>query len=119
MKKRLLLLSFYLLLTSITAAQTYTEVFENGWGQGSYNSKCSIADLDNNGLLDMIVGEYHGRLFHYEQDSPASLDFSLKLDAITGMDRGAQSAPFLIDLDDDGLMDMLVGIPVKGTFNRL
>ncbi|MBN2412087.1 VCBS repeat-containing protein [candidate division KSB1 bacterium] len=109
MKNRLLLLTFLLLLTTMASAQIYKEVFENGWGQGLYNSKSFFIDLDNNGLLDMIVGEYHGRLFHYEQDSPASATFNLKLDEITGMDKGAQSAPCLIDLDNDGLLDMMVG----------
>jgi len=114
MKKSLLLLTFFLLFTTIASAQTYKEVFENGWGQGSYNSKSFFIDLDNNGLLDMIIGEYHGRLFHYEQESQTSVNFSLELDAITGMDKGAQSAPFLIDLDNDGLLDMIVG-NVNGT----
>lgn len=109
MKKTLLIVLLLLLIPSVASPQSYTEIFENGWGQGLYNSKSFFIDLDNNGLLDLIVGTYHGQLIHYEQASPASIVFLLKLDALTGMDRGAQSAPYLLDLDHDGLMDMIVG----------
>ena len=67
MKKALLLSACLLFIISMASAQSYIEIFESGWGQGLQNSKPVFADLDNNGSLDMIVGEYHGRLFHFEQ----------------------------------------------------
>jgi len=101
-----MMLVFY---TSIAISQTYTEIFENGWGRGIANSKPAVVDLDNDGLLDIIVGEWGGMLRHFEQDTPNSSDFSLVTDTFDDIDVGRYSAPCFTDLDGDGLLDMIVG----------
>jgi hypothetical protein len=90
-------------------AQTYTEIFENGWGQASHSCKPALIDLDNDGLLDLIVGEYLGNLKHYEQEDVNSKNFTLISEIFKELEIGKFTAPCFLDLDNDGLLDMIVG----------
>jgi hypothetical protein len=65
--------------------------------------------LDNDGLLDMIVGEGEGDLHLYEQDGIGSTTFTLISDSLNGIDVGYDSHPVFTDLDNDGLLDLIVG----------
>ncbi|MCC2546461.1 FG-GAP-like repeat-containing protein [Hymenobacter sp. BT175] len=69
----------------------------------------AFTDLDGDGLLDLIVGEYFGRLWHYEQAGANSATFTLSTDRFNSLDVGGFSTPAIADLDGDGLLDMLVG----------
>ncbi|MBT4722155.1 hypothetical protein HOB30_00155, partial [Candidatus Falkowbacteria bacterium] len=110
MKKQIMILGL-LLLATMGFAQTQfslnTSTF-NGIDIGSY-SKPTFIDLDNDGLLDMLVGEESGNINHYEQDYSNSSSFSLITDSFNSIDVGSHSAPTFADLDDDGLLDMLIG----------
>ena len=65
--------------------------------------------LDNDGLIDLIIGEYWGTLHHYEQTHSGSDEFTLVTDNFSGIDVGMRSAPLFTDLDNDGLFDLLIG----------
>jgi hypothetical protein len=109
MKKKLLTLLGIILFSSISIAQTYTEIFEGGWGRAAHSCKPALIDLDNDGLLDLIVGEYLGNLTHYEQNSSGSNDFTLVTENFQDIHVGNKSKPIFVDINDDGLEDLLVG----------
>ena len=109
MKKMILFSTVFVFFNSFAGAQTFTEIIEAGWGQGKGNSRPVLIDLDNDGLLGMIIGDNRGILYYYEQDAPNSDNFNLVSDKLSDIDAGYSSAPCFTDLDNDGLLDLLVG----------
>ncbi|MCI1186251.1 FG-GAP-like repeat-containing protein [Hymenobacter sp. DH14] len=101
-----------------------TTLFANPYGvttttvanAGSY-ARPSVGDLDNDGLIDIIVGSNNGLLNRYEQlasTNNTTAGFSgpttIKLaDGTTVLDAGDVSKPLITDYDGDGKLDMLVG----------
>lgn len=101
-----------------------TTLFANPYGAtttgtpnaGSY-ARPSVGDLDNDGLVDIIVGSNNGLLNRYEQlasTSNTTAGFSatstIKLaNGATVLDAGDVSKPLITDYDGDGKLDMLVG----------
>lgn len=101
-----------------------TTLFANPYGvttttvanAGSY-ARPSVGDIDNDGLIDIIVGSNNGYLNRYEQlasTSNTTAGFSpaatIKLaDGVTILDAGDVSKPLITDYDGDGKLDMLVG----------
>ena len=74
----------------------------------------AVTDLDGNGLLDLLVGNYDGNLRRYEQVTVNSGVFTqvggpLTTDGMTLLDVGSYATPTVTDLDGDGLLDVLVG----------
>ena len=69
----------------------------------------TFTDLDGDGILDMIVGEGHGSLYYYKQDSENSTSFSLVANNFNSIDVGSWSVPTFTYLDGDGLLDLMVG----------
>lgn len=71
----------------------------------------SVADMDGDGDLDMVLGNSKGKLVYCENvalpGQPA--DFRIKDPAWFSIDVGDFSAPQLFDLDNDGLTDLLIG----------
>jgi hypothetical protein len=84
---------------------------------GSGAAPC-LADIDDDGLWDLIVGEWHGNLNHFEQAETGSMNFLMVSDTLGGFDAGDYSIPALADLDADGLLDLIVG-ERDGTLNHL
>jgi len=70
-----------------------------------------FADLNGNGNIDLIVGSVFGKTHLY--DGNGSNSYSLKTDQFGYTDltqvQGTFSSPLLVDLDNDGDLDMLIG----------
>ena len=75
----------------------------------SYNAAPSFTDLDNDGVLDLLIGDGNGYIHHYVQDNPGSLTFSVVTDTFNNIDAGRFVAPTCTDLDEDGLLDLIIG----------
>ncbi len=97
------------LATSLASAQTYTEIFEGGYGNGINYSVPVFTDLDDDNLFDMIVGTSTGAMRHYEQDSIGVATFHLISHEFCDIDIGEFATPSFTDLDNDGLLDLIVG----------
>jgi hypothetical protein len=70
----------------------------------------ALADLDDDGDLDLVVGEEWGRLVHYENVGSATVpEWRFVTDAFAGIDTGDWAYPALADLTGDGAPDLVVG----------
>ena len=109
MKKLLFLSTIMMLLSSVTISQTYLEIKENGWGFAMQMCKPALADLNQNGLVDMLVGTRQGNIIHFEQVSAGPDSFVLISETFNDIKIGQRTAPCFTDLDQDGLIDLLIG----------
>ena len=73
----------------------------------------SFADLDGDGDLDAVVGEFNGSLFYFENTgtaiAPAFTARTGAANPFNGVDVGNISTPSFVDLDGDGDLDAIVG----------
>lgn len=77
----------------------------------TYNFTPTFGDLDNDGDLDLLIGEEFGRLFHAENiaDPGKPMQFSPVEYGYKGIDVGLASTPQLFDLNSDGRIDLIIG----------
>lgn len=72
-------------------------------------------DWNGDGLNDILVGEYAGRIKYYQAVTPDSLtemdDLQAAGEYIVG---GLVGSPMVVDWNNDGLMDLLVGFASPG-----
>lgn len=74
------------------------------------NAIPTLGDLDGDGDLDMLVGESSGQLNFYRNVGSATAPrFDLVSDEFGDIDIGRRSAPYLVDLDGTGRLDLLIG----------
>ncbi len=71
----------------------------------------AFGDLDGDGDEDMVLGEETGLLHYFENTAGAGnpAEFTLNTPSIQGIDLGQFTTPQLFDVDNDGLLDLLVG----------
>uniref|UniRef100_UPI0034E009C6 FG-GAP-like repeat-containing protein n=1 Tax=Candidatus Thiodubiliella endoseptemdiera TaxID=2738886 RepID=UPI0034E009C6 len=84
----------------------------NGIDVGRY-SKPTLADIDGDGDLDLVVGERNGTLKYYQNtgttSNPAYEAKTGDDNPFNGIDVGYSSSPILVDIDGDGDLDLVVG----------
>lgn len=70
-----------------------------------------FGDIDNDGDNDMLVGEANGNIHYFENISQNINIMNLQLKTINyqNINIGKFSTPQLADLDDDGLLDLIIG----------
>ncbi|MEZ4913421.1 MAG: T9SS type A sorting domain-containing protein [Chitinophagales bacterium] len=71
----------------------------------------SVGDIDNDGDDDLIIGDVIGLLYWYENTTAPgeNAQFSFKSLLWNGQSIGKNTTPFLVDINEDGLLDLIVG----------
>lgn len=70
----------------------------------------AFADLTNDGLQDMVLGNNDGTLLYFKNTGTFAVPTFTLVDAnFLGVDVGENSTPYLFDIDNDGNVDLFVG----------
>jgi hypothetical protein len=110
-------LALSLVLTAPTQAQTFVEQTGmdnpfNGVNVG-IQSTPALVDIDNDGDLDAFIGEFDGTIKSFENTGtntdPTFVEQTGTDNPFNGVDVGLQSAPTLVDIDNDGDLDACIG----------
>jgi len=73
-------------------------------------TRLAFGDLNNDGDQDMLVGDATGRLSYFQNIGTATNpNFIFSQGYYQNIDVGSDAAPQLIDVNRDGLLDMLIG----------
>ena len=103
----------------VYSLQTGTANPFNGINVGNYSTP-TLADLDADGDLDALIGEYDGILNYYKNtgssSNPVYTPQTGTANPFNGINVGSYSTPTLADLDGDGDLDALIG-KKDGTLN--
>ena len=78
--------------------------------EGAHHPSPIFADLDQNGLIDLVVGTEDGRLHLYEGKLGANgLTFTRNPNALSMVKVGRTVAPAVADINGDGRPDLILG----------
>ena len=79
----------------------------NGIDVGS-SAKISMGDVDDDGDLDLVIGEYDGIIHYFAAEVGSYVELTGASNPFDGIDVGEYSGPALVDFDDDGDLDLFV-----------
>lgn len=83
----------------------------------TYHQNPAIADIDADGDLDFLIGKWNKEMALWRNDgSASSYSFTEVEDVYQALTRGQNAAPALVDLDNDGDMDLVAG-EASGSLN--
>ena len=110
----------YYLNTSTPGNPSFTLQTTDFLGINSYNfqgTATAFGDIDNDGISDMVVGHSNGTLSYFKnlaatESVPPNWQLQeLVLTDMSGdtINTGGYSAPFIYDIDKDGLPDLVIG----------
>lgn len=71
--------------------------------------KPAFGDLNGDGKQDMLIGDADGRLHYYENNTTGNLSFSPRVKDYMNIDIGFGAAPQIVDLDNDDVLDLVIG----------
>lgn len=78
--------------------------------KGGRNAAPVFGDIDNDGDIDLLIGTSNGKLAFWENQGSADFpEFTLNPTRFQGITGGPNSRPTLIDTNQDGLTDLLIG----------
>ncbi|MEP7381795.1 MAG: VCBS repeat-containing protein [Gemmatimonadota bacterium] len=78
--------------------------------RGEYHYAPSVADLDGDGLPDLVIGTWRDRVQWWRNTGTRTRPaWTLADSALVVLTRGSNTTPALADLDGDGDLDLLVG----------
>ncbi|MCC6251802.1 MAG: T9SS type A sorting domain-containing protein [Bacteroidia bacterium] len=91
--------------------ELFSKDFASLGSLGLQNLVPSFGDLDNDGDEDMIIGASDGRLYYYQNVAAAGLpaNYVANNSLFAGIIAGQFASPQVIDVNRDGLLDVLVG----------
>ena len=95
------------------SAPSYSGPIENPFGLEATNQYAALnaADLDNDGDFDILAGEYYGNLKYFENIGTSNTpNYATQVLNPFGLNIGyILATPELVDLDNDGDLDALIG----------
>lgn len=104
---------YYFQNTGTASAPAYAAKVTNPFGlTGGYYSCPTFTDLDNDGDMDMLSGNYNGKFYYYQNTGTASAPAfaAVALNPFGLVANGPYSHPTFIDMDNDGDKDIMSGI---------
>jgi len=102
-----LIIMVALIILTPLQAQNYIEVNVYDWGLALDQGFSTFGDIDNDGYVDMLVGNGSGTIWHLEQTTGD--EFVLITRNFSDIDVGSEAMPVLVNLDNDGLLDLIIG----------
>lgn len=107
-----------------TAEHPEFSLINDDWAnlsEAGYNNRIvpGFGDMDNDGMLDMVLGTDNGFIHWYKKNGPGYNDYALhefQLKDVNEDPINVQSfaSPILFDLNKDGLLDLVVGKRIGG-----
>ncbi|HKK89342.1 MAG TPA: VCBS repeat-containing protein, partial [Saprospiraceae bacterium] len=109
--------SLHLFINTSSDGQLSFELQDEDWLELSEQNDLNIqlkpafGDLDQDGDLDLLVGQVAGELLFFENAAGEGnpFDFNPPIDLFNAQGSNAEVAPQIVDLDGDGLNDVVVG----------